>query len=66
MFNSRAENALDSLSKGRRVVVGGALTVRADTRSDGQKVISNDIVADYLGADLTYTGVQFPAEDQAH
>ena len=52
VFGRTAENALNSLTKGNTVLVTGDLTVR----SDG----THDIVADHLGAALTYTGVTIP------
>ena len=60
VFGRTAENALNSLTKGNTVLVTGDLTVRAYTRTDGTPGTANDIIADHLGAALTYTGVTIP------
>jgi single-strand DNA-binding protein len=62
VFGKTAENALNSLTKGNTVIATGDLTVRAYTRTDGTPGTANDIVADHLGAALTYTGVTIPGK----
>ena len=52
-----AENALNSLTKGNTIIATGQLTVRNYTRTDGTPGITHEIIADHLGAALTYTGV---------
>lgn len=67
VFGKTAENAMDSLSKGRRIIFAGPPTVRSYRRNDGQPGVANEVVADHLGADLQFTSVGFPAgqgEDQ--
>ena len=56
-FGKTAENALNSLTKGNTVIATGELTVRNYTRTDGTPGIANEIIADHLGAALTYTSV---------
>jgi len=60
VFGKTAENALNSLTKGNTVIATGDLTVRAYTRTDGTPGTANDIIADHLGAALTYTTVTIP------
>ena len=60
VFGKTAENALNSLTKGNTVIATGELTVRSYTRTDGTPGITNEIIADHLGAALTYTGVAIP------
>ena len=60
VFGKTAENALNSLAKGNTVIATGDLTVRAYTCTDGTPGISHEIVADHLGAALTYTTVTIP------
>jgi len=60
VFGKTAENALNSLTKGNTVIAAWELTVRAYTRTDGTPGIANDIIADHLGAALTYTTVTIP------
>ena len=60
VFGRTAENALNSLAKGTTVLVTGDLTVRSYTRTDGTPGTANDIIADHLGAALTYTTVTIP------
>ena len=57
VFGRTAENALNSLAKGNTVLVTGDLTVRSYTRTEGTPGTANEIIADPLGAVLTYTGV---------
>ena len=57
VFGKTAENALNSLAKGNTVIATGDLTVRAYTRTDGTPGTANEIIADHLGAALTYTTV---------
>ena len=59
-FGKTAENALNSLNKGNTVIATGELTVRNYTRTDGTPGIAHEIIADHLGAALTYTGVTIP------
>ena len=59
-FGKTAENALNSLTKGNTVIATGELTVRSYTRTDGTTGIAHEIIADHLGAALTYTGVTIP------
>jgi single-strand DNA-binding protein len=57
VFGKTAENATNSLAKGNTVIVTGDLTVRAYTRTDGTPGIAQEIIADHLGAALTYTTI---------
>ena len=57
VFGKTAENALNSLTKGNTVIATGELTVRNYTRTDGTPGIAHEIIADHLGAALTYTSV---------
>jgi single-strand DNA-binding protein len=57
IFGKTAENALNSLNKGNAVIATGELTVRNYTRTDGTPGIAQEIIADHLGAALTYTGI---------
>ena len=50
-------NALNSLNKGNTIIDTGELTVRNYTRTDGTTGIAHEIIADHLGAALTYTTV---------
>ena len=56
-FGKTAENALNSLTKGNTIIATGQLTVRNYTRTDGTPGTTNEIIADHLGAALTYTSV---------
>ena len=56
-FGKTAENALNSLNKGNTIIATGELTVRNYTRTDGTTGIAHEIIADHLGAALTYTGI---------
>ena len=56
-FGKTAENALNSLTKGNTIIATGDLTVRNYTRTDGTTGIAHEIIADHLGAALTYTGL---------
>jgi single-strand DNA-binding protein len=56
-FGRPAENALDSLDKGERVLVAGQLTVQAYQRGDGTTGVANEIIAEHLGASLTHNTV---------
>jgi single-strand DNA-binding protein len=56
-FGKTAENATNSLTKGTTVIVTGQLTVRSYTRGDGTPGVAQEIIADHLGAALTYTTV---------
>jgi single-strand DNA-binding protein len=57
VFGHTAENALNSLTKGNTIIATGELTVRNYTRTDGTPGIAHDIIADHLGAALTYTTI---------
>ena len=57
VFGKTAENALNSLNKGNTIIATGELTVRNYTRTDGTTGIAHEIIADHLGAALTYTGI---------
>ena len=64
MFGKTAENATNSLAKGNTVIVTGDLTVRAYTRTDGTPAVAQEIIADHLGAALTYTTITINPKDQ--
>ena len=56
-FGRTAENAINSLDKGERVLVAGQLTVQTYQRGDGTTGVANEIIADHLGASLAYNTV---------
>ncbi len=64
-FGKTAENATNSLTKGDTVIVTGQLTVRSYTRTDGTPGVAQEIIADHLGAALTYTTVTIPTKTTA-
>ena len=64
VFGKTAENATNSLAKGNTVIVTGDLTVRAYTRTDGTPGVAQEIIADHLGAALTYTTITINPKDQ--
>ena len=65
VFGKTAENALNSLTKGNTVIATGELTVRNYTRTDGTPGIAHEIIADHLGAALTYTTLTINSEDHS-
>jgi single-strand DNA-binding protein len=64
-FGKTAENATNSLTKGNTVIVTGQLTVRSYARTDGTPGIAQEIIADHLGAALTYTTVTIDPKNAA-
>ena len=64
VFGRTAENALNSLTKGNTVLVTGDLIVRSYTRTDGPPGVAQEIIADHLGAALTYTTVTIDPKSQ--
>ncbi|MHB8671603.1 MAG: single-stranded DNA-binding protein [Acidimicrobiales bacterium] len=57
-FGSLAVNAMRSLTKGMRVIVGGRAEVRTWTDDDGAEHREKGILADALGPDLRWATVQ--------
>jgi single-strand DNA-binding protein len=58
VWRDMGENAAESLSKGDRVIVFGALSSREVENEDGTKRTYWDLTAEYLGPDLRFDTAQ--------
>lgn len=53
-FKTLAQNAVNSIAKGQRLVVQGRLEIREYDKEDGGKGISVEILAETIAVDLTW------------
>lgn len=62
VWNKQAENIAESLRKGDRVVVTGALSQRAWEDREGNKRTAYEVLADEVGASLLFRTVKHASE----